>query len=96
MNHENLTNNFCDALRDRALETEPKNQLGAAYLACVCGMYAHSFHLKINPFRENSTFLYSWWDSGFGASKQAMSMNEVLQKRFTDFEKAMDASKKKS
>lgn len=43
---------------------------GAAYLACICGMWAHTFRIpkKDNPFKGDR---YSWFITGWLASERS-------------------------
>ena len=45
--------NFLDDLHDRAVTAmSHNNQLGAAYMACITGMWTHSLHAPdVNPFK---------------------------------------------
>ena len=60
---------FIHGLRERSVAAfESGNQLGGSYLACICGMWAHTMRVEGNPFQNDATRLYSDFIAGHGAA----------------------------
>lgn len=96
-NINNKIEDFLGAYKDRSVEAfAGGNKNGAAYLACLCGMWTHISHRehKTNPFSNEDILLYKWYNLGIAASKQAVNMNEVLRKQEEKRLKILSKTKK--
>jgi pullulanase/glycogen debranching enzyme len=88
--YQDKLNDFLDDLQERAVATAEKgNQVGAAYLAMLCGMWCDTFHQNKNRFINDTHGLYGWFLSGFNASKDAIQMNEMERVKRERFEKTI-------
>lgn len=70
--HEEKVSSFLESLRERAIVTERSGSiLGAQYLACICGMWAHTLRSGKKLMEKDGIQLYQWFLTGYGASEQA-------------------------
>lgn len=82
---------YLRTLHDRAVSTlENGNAFGAAYLACLCGMWSHTLHQNKNLFEDDATDLFVWFRAGYAGSAEATQMNDRLKSVWDRKEKAED------
>jgi len=61
------------------------NKDGAAYLACIAGMWWNHCKLNLlNPFSDS--FLNSWFTTGYDCYTQSIGMTVALRKKMLDYE----------
>ncbi len=65
---------------------ERGNKDGAAYLACIAGMWMNFFKLPlVNPYSDS--FLHSWFTTGYDCYTQSLGINDELRKQIIEHEK---------
>lgn len=75
-----------DNLMERATHAlENENKLGAAYLACVAGMWANRFNMSYRIDTMHA-FLAEWFRSGYEAFTQAAQATIKIRKAQADKE----------
>ena len=87
--------NYLVEYKDRALAALANgNQMGAAYLACLGGMWTNACRQPhINPFVDDNTILYRWFANGYDDYSAAIKISAEVRAKQLKAEERDDAKR---
>ena len=80
-----VTHHITHLVDDAKITFEHGNKDGAAYLACIAGMWWNCCKLNlVNPFDDH--FLNVWFTTGYDCFTQSLGITIELRKKMLDYE----------